>query len=229
MTKDSLGDRMKRNYEDPWRITLPWRMPLIIRVDGRAFHTLTRRHFKDNDPAFADKMIGVAAALLDGIDSALLAYVQSDEVSVLVHNYKRLESLPWFGNNAMKICSVAACMAANSFNCIVPYHAEFDARAFVLPEAEVNNYFLWRQQDAIRNSVASWAQARFSAKQLHGKNIIEQKQMCEAAGAPWESRSFGEKFGWTLVEDGNETSATLTEVDFRTSTLIDNLLADREE
>lgn len=40
--KDSLGDRMKAQYEDRTRVILPRRTYTLVRVDGKAFHTFTR-------------------------------------------------------------------------------------------------------------------------------------------------------------------------------------------
>ena len=101
---DSLGDRMKR-YERAFKYVLPPRMPVIIRVDGRAFHTLTRGLDQPFDMSFIRLMDKVAVALCKEIQGAQLAYVQSDEISVLVHCYKRFESQGWFNNELQKMVS----------------------------------------------------------------------------------------------------------------------------
>lgn len=166
----TLGGRMKA-YEAPWKPILPPRMPIIIRVDGRAFHTLTSVCEKPFDPRIVKSMDDVALALCQSVAGATMAYVQSDEVSVLVHPYKRLESQTWFGADVIKMASISACIAANAFNASYTSGCgEFDSRVFVLPEADVCNYFLWRQQDAERNSINGCAQARMSHKQLQGIN-----------------------------------------------------------
>lgn len=187
MSTDRLGDRMKANYEDAYRITLPMRMPLIIRVDGKAFHTLTRGLRKPFDEWFIGRMTTVAWALCEEIQGAQMAFVQSDEVSVLVHNYKKLDSQAWFGNNLQKIISVSAAIATRVFNGKLSWDslAEFDSRAFVLPEAEVNNYFIWRQNDAARNSIQMVAQSLYSHKELHGKNLSELQEMIFQKGINW--------------------------------------------
>lgn len=197
----NLSDRMKK-YEEASRTALPPRMPLIIRVDGKAFSKLTA-HLpnKPFNRDFIHVMENVAIAMCTNIQGAELAYSQSDEVSVLVHNYTTFETQPWFDNQVQKIVSVAASIAAATFTArsyrmwqkspediectdIVPVF--FDARAFVLPESEVTNYMHWRQQDAVRNSVQMLTRSLFSHKECHGKNVVQMKEMCIAAGHPWE-------------------------------------------
>ena len=172
---DSLGDRMKR-FECAARTTLPPRMPVILRVDGRAFHTYTRGCQRPFDEPLMRAVDAVAMALCEDIQGAQIAYVQSDEISLLVHGYKRFASAAWFDNQIQKIVSVAAAIAASVmtersvgvFGEVRP--AAFDARAFVLPEREVANYFVWRQQDATRNSVQMLARALASHGECLRKN-----------------------------------------------------------
>jgi len=196
-----LSDRM-RKYEEAAKFSLPQRMPLIIRVDGKAFSKLTAGlPDKPFNRTFISIMENVAMELCHNIQGAELAYSQSDEVSVLVHSYKTFDTQPWFDNQLQKVVSVAAAIASATFThksgrlfCqrdgsaleqdIKP--AYFDARAFVLPEAEVTNYFIWRQQDAVRNSVQMHARSLFSHRQCDRKNVKDLKAMCTAQGAPWE-------------------------------------------
>src|SRR5260221_6245475 len=161
--QDSLGDRMK-GYEAAFRYVLSRRMPVIIRVDGKCFHGLTRHLRRPFCKEFSDAMIVVATELCNEIQGAVLAYTQSDEISILLHYYKTFDSEPWFDNQLQKMVSVSAGIASSqltrlehtfkpaSYKPIV-----FDARAFCLPEADVCNYFLWRQNDASRNSVQMFA------------------------------------------------------------------------
>lgn len=86
MSQDSLGDRMKR-YEQACRTSLPPRMPVIMRVDGRAFHTYTRGCSRPFDEALIGAIDQVAIALCDEIQGAQIAYVQSDDISILIHDY----------------------------------------------------------------------------------------------------------------------------------------------
>lgn len=97
-------------------MTLTPKMPCIVRVDGRAFHTLTRQCEKPFDERLIDSMAQTAVALCQEIDGAQLAYVQSDEISVLGVDYVTPDSETWFGGNVQKIVSVAASRATVAFN-----------------------------------------------------------------------------------------------------------------
>lgn len=213
MRKDNLGDRMK-SYENITRTYLPGRMPIIIRIDGKAFHTFTKGFKKPFDDILMRAMEETAAVLCRDIEGVKVAYTQSDEISLLITNNDTWETQPWFGNNIQKMASVAASIATLAFNrafwhevnmlnndylntedneCLNVYcravekGATFDARVFVLPADEVCNYFIWRQQDAIRNSIQSMGQAHFSHKELMNKNCENIKQMLVEKNLKWES------------------------------------------
>lgn len=184
MDKTSLGDRMKQ-YEGSSRFYFPWRMPLIIRVDGRAFHTLTRGLEKPWDGDFVSRMYEAAEELFK-IAGCRFAYVQSDEISLVLTDYDRLETQPWFGKNLQKVVSISASIATRAFNKGRNERlGEFDSRAFVLPREEVVNYFVWRQQDCVRNSISGLAQSHFSARQLHGKSQSAMLSMLLECGIDW--------------------------------------------
>lgn len=190
---DSLGDRIK-GYERAARTELPRRLPVIVRVDGKAFHSYTKGLDRPFDARFAAAMDATAIQLCKEIQGAQLAYIQSDEISVLVHNYKTLETQAWFDNQVQKMVSVAASVAAVTFTLEADARihgdgkrrpAYFDARAFVLPEAEVTNYFLWRQNDATRNSIQMLARSLYSHKECHEKGQAELQEMCFQKGQNW--------------------------------------------
>lgn len=181
---DSLGDRMK-GYEHAARLCMPRRMPVVLRVDGKSFHTWTRRYSRPFDGNFMALMDAVAMRLCSECQGARLAYVQSDEISLLLHNYAKHDTQPWFENQVQKIASVAASIAAAEMTHLAGRPAYFDARVFVLPEADVTNYFLWRQNDASRNSIQMLAQSLYSAKQLNGKCQAELHEMCFQKGQNW--------------------------------------------
>lgn len=183
-SKDSLGDRMKR-YEDATREHLLHRMPIIVRVDGKAFHSWTRGMSRPFDATLTEWMDRVALALCRESQGCVLAYMQSDEVSLLLHPFRALTSQAWFDGNIQKIASVSAACAASVMTSLSERFVMFDARAFVLPEREVCNYFLWRQQDATRNSIQMLARSMFSHTQCNGKNCDELQEMCFQAGRNW--------------------------------------------
>ena len=197
---DSLGDRMKR-YEAASRVVLTPRLPMIIRVDGKAFHTYTRGFAKPIDYVLVQALTAAARTLMMEVQGARLAYLQSDEISILATDYETHETQPWFGKGLQKVCSVAASAATASFNRHVDRPAMFDARAFVLPREEVCNYFVWRQQDAERNSVQGLAQAHYSPKGLLYKSCREMRAMLDAEkGVVWGELPTLEKRGWCVLK-----------------------------
>jgi len=192
--KDSLGDRMKSFYEDRFKTFLPRRAYTLIRIDGKAFHTYTRGLKRPFDIDFVEDMDKTAMYLCQNIMCAKFAYVQSDEISILMTDFDTLNTDAWFNNNLQKMVSVSASMATSSFN---KYRlsrstpetmrwAEFDSRVFQIPsKTEVENYFIWRQQDATRNSISSLAQSMYSHKQLLGKSSSDMQELCFQKGVNW--------------------------------------------
>ena len=146
-----------------------------------------------------------------------MAYVQSDEISILVHYHKRFNSGSWFDNELQKMVSISAGIASSTFtkeswriwafgcdantpgdqaiqaDAIKP--ACFDSRAFVLPEEEVCNYFIWRQKDFERNSVQMLARSLYSHKEVHLKGNAELQEMCFKKGHNWDSLPISQKRG----------------------------------
>lgn len=236
-TKDSLGDRMK-GYENISRIYLTKRSPVIIRIDGKAFHTFTRGFAKPFDKFFMRAMQITAQKLCEVISGCKLAYIQSDEISLLLTDYDTIDTQPWFDNNLQKLVSVSASIATLTFNREFAaltrnlsdeyvYHsatmcslwgertekhfnayisanrqgATFDARAFILPKEEVCNYFIWRQQDATRNSILSVAQSVFSAKEMHSKKCdLLQDMLFTQKGINWNNYTTTEKRGSCVIK-----------------------------
>ena len=219
-SKDNLGDRMK-SYEDAYRTNLPIRMPVILRIDGKAFHSYTKGCKKPVDAGLVETMNLTAKYLCEHVQGCKLAYVQSDEISLLVTNYEDIGTQSWFDNNLQKMVSVSASMAGSIFTMnswkvwgceeqqtvagdiysdpiIKP--AFFDSRAFVLPKEEVNNYFVWRQQDATRNSVQMLARTLYSHKQLDGKNNSDLQELCWQKGINWNNCPTSQKRGRCLVK-----------------------------
>lgn len=205
--KDSLGDRMKNNYENRAKTYLVRRMPVIIRLDGKAFHTFTKGFKKPYDDIFHNVMNATMQYLCENIQGCKLGYTQSDEITLLLTDYDTLTTDAWFDNNVQKICSVSASMATMVFNkflgheyedlncwvseCEHTYEDEkymysvydklgramFDSRCFNIPVEEVTNCFLWRQQDATRNAIQMLGQCNFSHRELHGKSCNDIQDM----------------------------------------------------
>jgi tRNA(His) 5'-end guanylyltransferase len=205
----TLGNRMKE-YENCSRITLTRRMPTIIRIDGKAFHTYTKGFEKPWDLYIMESFSYAALTLFTNIQGCKFAYIQSDEISLLLTDYESLETEPWFGKGLQKMVSVSASICTAAFNEFMKDSftdkdrgktALFDARAFSVPKEDVCNYFLWRQQDAIRNSIQGLAQANFSHKSLHGLNTSKLKEKLLAEkDIDWNELPAYKKHGWGVVK-----------------------------
>lgn len=215
MDRSDLGNRMKE-YEHVTRNYLVRRMPTIIRLDGKAFHTYTRGMNRPFDDILVETMQATMKYCCENIQGCVLGYTQSDEITLILVDYKQLNSASWFDNNILKIVSISSSMATLAFNknfreITVNYHnisseicknntgntekadikystykdkydkALFDSRVFNVPKEDVCNCLIWRQQDAVRNSIQSVGQANFSQKQLHNKscNMIQDMLMTE--------------------------------------------------
>lgn len=116
MDRTTLGDRMKNNYENITRYYLTRRMPVIIRLDGRSFHTFTRGFKKPFDDILVKTMQDTMKYLCENIQGCVLGYTQSDEISLVLTDYAELTTDAWFGNNLQKMCSISASMATLAFN-----------------------------------------------------------------------------------------------------------------
>ena len=171
--KDGLdiGDRMKR-YEAVSAWTLPRRIPVILRIDGRAFHTITRKRFgKAWSMEFVEQMIETAKTVLADIQGCDFCYCQSDEISFLLTDYKKITTDGWFGYDARKMISISASLASAVFSQLHGRNICFDSRVFSMPQDEVVNYFIWRQIDATRNAVQMAGREYYSHKQLNNLKI----------------------------------------------------------
>lgn len=184
INKDNFGDRIK-GYENITRYSLIKRIPVIIRIDGKAFHTFTKHLTRPFCVELTECMKETTKELIKSIQGCKLAYSQSDEISLLITDYENINTSAWFDYTLQKIVSVSASIATAAFNKFWIKNKEldniqfacFDSRAFNLAKEEVCNYFIWRQQDAIRNSIQMLAQANFSHKELQNKNCKTLKEM----------------------------------------------------
>lgn len=201
---DELGIRMKTYYEQVPKTKLMRRTPVAIRIDGKAFHTFTKGFQKPFDEVLMKAMQNTMKYLCEHIQGCVLAYHQSDEITLILVDYKNLNSDAWFDYEVQKMCSIAASMATMAFNkffeqewqkawpldkvsqnpdLVTRYYnasekgAMFDARVFNIPKEEVTNLLYWRQLDATRNSIQMVGQANFSHTQLHGKNCSDIQDM----------------------------------------------------
>lgn len=113
---DDLGTRMKEFYEQIPKTKLMRRTPVIIRIDGKAFHTFTRGFHKPFDEILIKTMQETTKYLCENIQGCVLGYTQSDEITLVLVDYKKLDSSAWFDYEVMKVCSIAASMTTMAFN-----------------------------------------------------------------------------------------------------------------
>lgn len=201
----TLGDRMKR-YESVSHISVTARMPKIIRIDGKAFHTYTRGFKKPFDDAMHEVWVEVMKYLCKNIMGAKFAYAQSDECSILLTDYDNIDTQSWFDNEVQKMVSISASMTTAIWNTQMNRFypgkiALFDSRVFAIPESDVANYFIWRQRDAVKNSISGLAQVHFSAKQLHRLNGNQMQELLfQEKGINWSSLPGWQKNGWCVTK-----------------------------
>lgn len=112
---DELGKRMKI-YEAVPKTKLMRRMPVAIRIDGKAFHTFTRGFQKPFDSVLMKSMQETMQYLCKNIQGCVFGYTQSDEITLILVDYKELNTSAWFDNEVQKICSISSSMATMAFN-----------------------------------------------------------------------------------------------------------------
>jgi len=228
---DDLGTRMKENYETIPKIKLMRRTPVAIRIDGKAFHTFTRGFKRPFDENLMNVMQSTMLNLCENIQGCVFGYTQSDEITLILIDYQKLNSAAWFDYEVQKICSVSASMATLYFNkafslmninnlkglkekseeekkylevlCkAATKGALFDSRCFNIPKEEVTNLIYWRQIDATKNSIQMAGRAYFSHKELQGKNTsMIQDMLHEVHGINWNNYSIPKKRGTACFKD----------------------------
>jgi tRNA(His) guanylyltransferase len=195
-----IGERMKQ-YENVSAWKLPKRVPVIVRIDGRAFHTITRRRFGRNwSREFVDTMVVVAKAVQKDIQGCNFCYCQSDEISFLLTDYETIKTEGYFDYDARKIISITASFASAIFSNLYGKPICFDSRCFSMPQDDICNYFLWRQIDAFRNSVQMAGREHFSHKELHKVSGAEiQEKLFQEKGINFNDYPIIRKRGFCIV------------------------------
>lgn len=105
---DDLGTRMKHYYENIPKTKLMRRTPVAIRIDGKAFHTFTKGFDRPFDKVLMTTMQETTQYLCENIQGCVFGYTQSDEITLILIDYKRLNSSAWFDYEVQKMCSVTA-------------------------------------------------------------------------------------------------------------------------
>ena len=140
-------------------------------------------------------MQSTALTVAEEISGCEAVYIQSDEMSFLLTDYREIETQPWFDYNLQKLVSVSSSLATFYFNMNRMKYSDlythdtkvalFDSRAFNVPKEDLINCFLWRQKDWERNSLMMYASSFFSHKQLMGKNKEDKHEMLHGIGKNW--------------------------------------------
>lgn len=198
-----IGNRMK-GYERCSEYILPRRIPVILRIDGRAFHSITRRRFGKNwSMEFVDQMIDTAKVVMKDMQGCDFCYSQSDEISFLLTDYETIRTDAWFGYDARKMISISTSLAAAQFSRLYGKNVCFDSRCFSIPQDDVCNYYIWRQVDATRNAIQMAGREHFSHKQLQDKSCNEiQEMLFREKGINFNDYSVIRKRGFCLVLGG---------------------------
>ena len=185
-----LGDRMKF-YENGSRF-IPT-LPIIARIDGRNFHKYTKDAAKPFDGQLQHLFKETAKTLVQQT-AAILGYTQSDEISLVFLG--DWNSRVYFDGKIQKMVSCLASEATLYFNNIAEKPAMFDCRCFQVPSlTEASNYFVWREQDAVRNSVQMAARSIFSNKECNKKNNSQLQDMLMDKGINWNNYDSHSKRG----------------------------------
>lgn len=206
--KDALGERMRQNYEYPYRFFFTKRTPVIIRIDMNNAHVFTSFMKKPFDPIFVESMHNTAVALCEQLTNVEFAYVQSDEINLLLIDYKKITAGQWQSGNVQKMVSLSASIATIEFNRVYTHailnHSEldaesidqyssrinkmtFDACAFNIPESEITNYFIHRQTECSKNSVQAAGSFYFAAEKLQNLNNITIQEKLKGIGINWNN------------------------------------------
>jgi tRNA(His) guanylyltransferase len=228
MSYNDFDVRMKSYEEDT---VYGSDLPVIVRVDGKAFHTYTKKFEKPFDDSIRFAMTYAAKKVIDASD-AVVAYHQSDEVTFLFYRPDPMSQI-YFNGRKGKLESVIASMFTYWFNDMIsamqpetdcPSPAFFDARCYQVPSlVEAANVFTWRYMDCVRNSISALAHSIYSPKQLHG---VSQKQMLEMVKDidPWERQLLANRYGTFVRKNSVENVARFNEypIDSRVDYLVKN-------
>lgn len=229
MDRSDLAERMK-GYEKRNRYYLQRRIPVILRLDMRAGHSFTKGFERPFDEVFIKTIQETAKYLCENIQNCKLSYQQSDEITLLLVDYEKINTDCFFEYRVDKLCSIAASTTTMAFNKFfrdnvgdylyenydeqyladyietlqnaVDKGAMFDCRCFNIPKEEVTNLVYWRQLDASRNSIQMVGQANFSHKELQNKSCNDiQDMLMTQKGINWNDLPTYQKRGSCCVRN----------------------------
>lgn len=198
---DGLGDRMKSYEKVTTGLKMIPKMPILIRLDGVAFHSFAKKFDKPFDVVLSDAMALTMQDMCKEVQTCVFGYTQSDEITLILNLPDKVKSEPYLGGRLFKEIGITASKCTRIFNSnfikcannacndgritaeqLLVYmkkydKADFDCRVWNMPEWDIINNIIWRQQDAVRNSIESLGQYHFTASELHKKNCNKVKEM----------------------------------------------------
>lgn len=233
---DEMGDRIKA-AEQEYKQKVPAQSYLVLRLDGKAFHTFTKSLEKPYDLRLMSAMDATAVRLCEAIPGAKAAYTQSDEITVLATDwafsgdgqggFNVKEQQHWYGGSTQKIISISAALATAHFNIEImkaagdsvdprTLPALFDSRVMAFAGDEEGRKsaleaFRWRQMDCVKNSVSMAAHSVFGHKPLLGVNTGEKIAMLAAEGKAWEDLPAGFRQGRFVTEEKKTKMSTFVD------------------
>ncbi len=194
---------MMKEYEVYSDLRVPVNSKIIIRLDGRSFHSFVKKmeFEKPYDDSFCDVMVKVSKDLFEEF-SPIFIYTFSDEISIL------LDKVP-FNGRFEKINSVMASFASSSFT--LNYDGEFqkpvafDSRIIPINDSDIYDYFKWRQDEAWRNCVNGYGihflKSKYSSSEanerINGLNLSDIHELLFDNGInlndvdTWKKRGIG--------------------------------------
>lgn len=210
MKKDTIGDRIKR-YEFASKTTLLPRSWIVLRIDGKAFHTFTRGMIKPFDQKLINAFVNSGERVAKEMMGFKLGYHQSDEFTFVLTDTDTYDTQYWFDGEVQKLCSVTASMFGAYFNKEMGgTEAIFDCRAFNVPIEDVPNVFIWRQRDWERNSLQMFARSYFSQKELHGKGHDAIHEMLYSKDRNWAKLGDVYKNGTFITKTSERINRKMT-------------------
>lgn len=203
----TIGTRIKK-YERASKYTLLPRGYIVIRIDGKAFHTYTRGMEKPYDEKLIEAMVSTGERCSKEMQGFKLGYHQSDEFTFILSDLDSYESEIWFDGEVQKLISISASMFTAYFNEKMNKYnnaskpAMFDARAFNVPVEDIPNVLIWRQRDWERNSIQMLARKYYSSKQLHMKKHSDIHEMLHEKNINWSDLPPFLKNGTLITKNG---------------------------
>lgn len=218
--RSGANNRMLSFYEQRSKTWLLRRVPVIVRVDGKSFHTFCKSFEKPYDETLNECLTNTLIFLCKKVQGVVYGQRHSDEMSLLLLDFQHMNSEACFDYNVQKMSSVIAGLCSTEFCRQLLLHDKlsldkefpsFDGRAFNMPEFEIANYFWDRSLDCVRNSIQNLARTMFSHKQLYGANNNKMQEMLFSEhGINWSDLPQQQKTGIYCYKTWEEKKIALS-------------------